>query len=125
MKASEVIAKLDAIKPNQYGEKEKLEWLFNIDKSIYANVVCTHETDDNSPSEPESPYTPTTEMIVHEPFSSLYVRYLEMMIDFHNAEYDRYNMDASMYYSDLEEFTAYYNRKYMPLQSNTVGGAKV
>lgn len=122
MKASEAIAQLDAIKANQYAEEDKLSWLYNLDASLYLTVVSWHV---NEETIPEAPYTADTDLLVSEPFTSLYIRYMEMMVDYHNAEFERYNSDMVMYNADLAEFTAYYNRTHMPLQSNHAKGAKV
>ena len=122
MKASDAIARLDAIKPNQYDESDKLAWLHGIDVSIYTGIISWHEHEE---AMPEVPYTLNTELMVQEPFTSLYIRYLEMMVDYHNAEYDRYSNDMMMYNADFNEFAAHYNRTHMPLQPNHTQGAKV
>lgn len=43
MTAGEVIALVDALRPNQYGEEQKLRWLRRLDGQILAELESTHE----------------------------------------------------------------------------------
>ena len=43
MKIHDAIAEVDTLKPNMFGEKEKIKWLSRLDTRIYQEIICTHE----------------------------------------------------------------------------------
>ena len=47
MTAGEVIALVDALRPNQYGEEQKLRWLRRLDGQILAELEDMHEPPDD------------------------------------------------------------------------------
>ena len=54
------------------------------------------------------------ELLVPPPFEELYLHYLCAMMDYHNAELDRYNHSMGLYRAVLSAFTNFYNRTHMP-----------
>ena len=73
---------------------------------------------------PHGPYDPEQDMdtvlMVPEPYSDVYVKYLAAQIDYHNAEFARYNNSMVMYNMALTAFADWYNRTHMPLQNNYI-----
>lgn len=115
----EAITRIDALKPNQYTQHEKVQWLSTIEGTIKRTVIDTHERlpleppviffgyDDNTPVD--------TPMIVMPPYDELYVLYLEAMIDYANGEYAKYN-NAILRCNDMNKaYTNEYNRTHTPI----------
>ena len=119
MTIKECIDIVDNIKPNQYGTREKVQWLSFIDGIIINDVLKTHEGYDGRYDE----FTGYTEdkisvaLIVPSPYDRLYTAYLKMQIDKENGETTRYNNSASEFNSYLMEYRKYYNKTHMPLSN--------
>lgn len=111
----EAINRIDALKPNSYSQEEKIQWLSNLDGIIKREIIDTHEGGEgivfNGYTEETSL---VTELLVPAPYDDVYLRYLEMQIDYANGEYGKYNNSMAMYDTAYSNFQRYYNRTYMP-----------
>jgi hypothetical protein len=112
----EAITRVDTVKPNTYSQTEKIKWLSELDGIIKAEIIDTHEGGENVAF---SGYTAETDLntklLVPAPYDEVYVRYLEMQIDYANNEYGKYNNSMVMYNSVYTAFEKYYNRDHMPI----------
>lgn len=112
----EAIARVDTVKPNTYTLNEKIKWLSELDGIIKAEIIDTHEGGEDITF---SGYTDTTDtdtkLLVPAPYDEVYIRYLEMQIDYANNEYGKYNNSMVMYNSVYSAFEKHYNRDHMPI----------
>lgn len=118
MTIEQAIAKVDALKPNQYDNEMKVDWLSYLDGIIFETSIKTHERGNEGYPESFMPYTSdnmTTELLVKFPYDELYPAYLSMKIDEANNETTRYNNSAAMFNGLMEDFKAAYNRDHMPI----------
>lgn len=121
----EAITHIDTVKPNSYGQTEKIKWLSELDGVIKAEIIDTHERCSNEECCGEdkafSGYTDntelTTKLLVPAPYDKLYTHYLEMQIDYANNEYGKYNNSMVMYNTAYTAFEKYYNREHKPKSS--------
>ena len=119
MTIAEVIAKVDALKPNTYTMEDKVDWLSTLDSRVKAKIFDAHVSRDpffffegyDSSTDPE------TELLVHAPYDEMYLRWLEAQIDYHNGEYDRYNNSIMLFNNAYEDFKKHYTRTHMPISS--------
>lgn len=117
MTIAEAIATVDKLKPNTFTTEQKIKWLTNLDKKVMTQILDTHEKDKR--------YRPhfygydssdmDTELIVPSPYDTMYLRWLEAMIDFHLNEENRYNNSIIMFNSDYDGFKRHYTRTHKPL----------
>ena len=111
----EAINGIDTLKPNTYTQEQKIAWLSALDGRMKADVIDTHEGGEKVVFEGYNEATdPDTPLIITAPYDEVYITYLEMKIDFANAEYDKYNNSAYLFNSQLDEYKKYYNRTHMP-----------
>lgn len=118
MTAGEAVAAVDELKPNPYGQRDKLRWLSTLDGKITEELLSWHE---GAPEEPFEGYGPDgmeRELVAAAPYDELYPLYLMAQIDFHNNEMERYNNSMVMYNMKYAEYANYINRTRMPLQRN-------
>lgn len=118
MKIQEAIAEVDNLKPNMYGEDEKIRWLSRLDSRIWQDIVLTHKRLEGETPESFSPYTVEDgekELLVGEPYDEIYVRWLEAQIDYSNMEYDSFNNSNAVFEALFSAFRNAYNRSHMPL----------
>ena len=116
MKIVEAINKIDSLMHNTYNEQDKVAWLSELDSDVKQHIIDTHEGaeavtftgyDDNTDLQ--------TELLVPAPFDSVYLRWLEAQIHYHNGEYDRYNNAIVLYNTAFGAFADYYNRTHRPV----------
>lgn len=117
MTIMEAIARLDDLKFNTYPQELKIAWLSELDSKIKLNIIDTHEGYENATFSGYSADTPTdTVLLVPSPFDSIYLRWMEAQVDYHNEEYDKYNSSITMFNVAYGQFENHYNMHHMPLQ---------
>ena len=111
----EAINRADRFKPNTYSQQDKVRWLSNIDGVVKNEIIDTHEGGENVKFEGYNDETLlTTELLIPAPYDEVYVRYLEMQIDYANGEYGKYNNSAAGYNTAFSDYEKYYNREHKP-----------
>jgi hypothetical protein len=115
----EAIHGINTVKPNSYDQALKVKWLSTLDGIIKRETIDTHEGSEdvvfNGYTEDSNPLT---ELLVPAPYDDIYIRYLEMQIDYANGEYGKYNNSRVMYNETYSAFKRYYNRIHMPKGKN-------
>lgn len=111
----EAIQAVDSLKPNSYSELEKIQWLSELDGTIKAEIIDTHEDGEEITF---NGYDETTlletELIVTAPYDRLYKSWLESRIDYANGDYKRYNNSVTVFNTDYLSYQRAYNKKHMP-----------
>lgn len=111
----EAINHVDRVKPNAYSQQDKVRWLSTLDGVVKNEIIDTHEGGEDVVFEGYNDETLlTTELLIPAPYDDAYIRYLEMQIDYANAEYGKYNNSAAAYNTAFSAFEKYYNREHMP-----------
>lgn len=119
MKIIEAINKIDALKPNNYDNADKIGWLSTLDGIIKSEIIDTHEGADKFTFNGYNSETSTeTELLVPAPYDDIYIKWLEAQIDYNNGEIGRYSNSMTMYNTAYTTFERYYNRKNMPLSKS-------
>lgn len=116
MKIIEAITRLDALKFNTYTQSDKVEWLSRLDNMVKKHIIDTHKGAENVVFTGYDDSTDLkTELLVPPPHDEMYLRWLEAQIDYHNAEYDKYNNAIIMFNSAYEAYQSYYTRNHLPV----------
>ena len=124
MTIREAIDNIDANKPNQYSESDKVTWLSSLDYSIYHDILLTHQFPFWKKKEDIVSYSPYTiedmdkKLIVPFPFDKLYPAYISMKIDEMNQETQRYNVSATMFNAYYDDYAKHINKTRRPLGRN-------
>lgn len=112
----EAINRIDDLKPNGYGQPQKVRWLSDLDGIIKTEIIDTHKDGENVMFAGYDESTPLdTVLLVPAPYDDIYRYYLEAQIDYANGEYGKYNNSISMYNTAYAAYEKHYNRKHMPL----------
>ena len=112
----EAINRVDTMKPNNYSQQEKMYWLSVLDGSIKEEIIDTHEGGDAVSFSGYTEKTPLeTVLLVPKPYDEVYIRYLEMQIDYANGEYSKYNNSMVLFNTAYSAFERFYNRDHMPV----------
>ena len=98
-----LIAKVDALTPNQYTKEQKLNWIEQLDNKIDVELRQTHCIPDLD--DLDNPYE-----------DDLYAYWLQAQIALQNAEIAKYNQQITMFNTNYGQFEALVNRKYYPKQ---------
>ena len=111
----EAINQTDALKPNTYSQEDKIKWLSNLDGIIKREIIDTHEGAESVAFEGYNEATELdTVLIVPAPYDDIYIKWLEVQIDYANADYGKYANSMVMYNTAYATFASYYNRNNMP-----------
>ena len=111
----EAINGVDAVKPNTYDQTQKIRWLSELDGIVKKEIIDTHEGgEDISFNGYKEDTLLSTTLLIPAPYDEVYIRYLEMKIDYSNGEYGKYNNSKTMYNTAFFAFKNYYNRTHMP-----------
>lgn len=114
----EAIGIINALKPNNYTELDKVGWLSEIEWMIKSNIIDTHESREDIIFNGYDQNTNTeTKLLVSDPYDDLYIKWLEAKIDYHNAEYGKYNNSMTAFNNIYQAFERYYNRTHKPIQT--------
>ena len=115
MTIMEAIYRADAQKPNVYSQEEKIRWLSALDGIVKKEIIDTHEGGEGVSFNGYNTLTDlNTELLIPAPFDEVYIHWLEMHIDYANAEFGKYNNSMSMYTTAYSAFERYYNRTHLP-----------
>ena len=115
MKLIDAINEIDSIKPNTYFQQEKIRWISILDGNIKKEIIDTHEGAENVTFNGYDNNTDiSTELLVPAPYDDIYIRWLEMQIDYANADLVKYQNSMTLYNNAYSNFEKYYNRNNMP-----------
>ena len=116
MTVQEVIARVDAVKPNRFKEGQKILWLGNLEGQIYNELVCTHENPEGiMPPEFSENMDTGHRLTAPHPYDEVYVLYLQSQIDLGNMEIAKYNNSKTLYNNAYQTLVDYWNRTHMPV----------
>ena len=120
MNIQEALDLADGMKPNMMTRQTKIHFLQEIDQKIYTEILLTHEHDEEEEVMPEydTATDDGTELIVPDPYSSLYPFWIMSRIDLLNQELDKYNNDRALFENAYNEMHDWWNRTKMPVQQN-------
>ena len=119
MTIQEALDTADEMKANMMKPRLKLKYLTEIEQLIHGEIVMKHEHTAEQETKPV--YTedtdPQTELIIPEPYSDVYPKYLLTQIDWQNQEDARYNVDRAHFENAYDTMSDWYTRNHMPLQA--------
>lgn len=107
----DMIATVDVMYPSTYESKDKEKWIRKLEARIEKEIISTHENPDIKEE---------NKLYVPEPYTDVYVYYLEAQIDKHNTEYDRYSNHMALFNNVYQDYAAYYNRTHMPIDHGRI-----
>ncbi len=120
MTIGEAVERCDRLKPNGYDREDKIRWLSDLDGMAVRDIISAHEGQipDFSGYGPDTPEE--TPLLIPAPYEDIYIKYLSTQIDFHNAEFSRYNNSAAMFQAAYIAFADAYTRTHRPRQDHRV-----
>lgn len=108
-KMTEVVERVDAVKPNVYSDEDKYRWIAALDGMVSVQVMGN-----TLPMTYVLPRDSDRVLLVCAPFDDVYELYVAAMIDFHNREYSNYNNTVLLFTERLDAFKAWYIRNHNP-----------
>ncbi|MBQ5712278.1 MAG: hypothetical protein IIV61_06675 [Oscillospiraceae bacterium] len=112
MTVLEAIGGVDELKPNAYTQEEKVRWLSEVDARVKTLILDGRE----GVFAPFYGYDPEwdlgRELLAPAPFDTMYLRWLEAKIDYHNEELDGYNAAMALFDAAFEAYRNRINQRY-------------
>ena len=115
MKIIDAISRIDSLKHNTYTQADKVAWLSTLDGMVKSNIIDTHEGGVDTFNGYDDSTDLQTELLITEPYTEVYLRWLEAQIDYYNGEYEKYNNSMDMFNTAYNGYKNYYNRTHMPI----------
>lgn len=110
MRAGELIAAVDALRPNQYSTGQKLRWLALLDQKLESEVLSAYE-EEHANRSPD--YSDETELLAPFPYDwELYTNWLFAQIDLMNAEIVKYNQSMTLFAAAWRQLADAVNRRH-------------
>ncbi len=120
MTLKDAIVKFDTEYFNTIPDEIKIDWLSTLDSVIHQQIISTHQNPSPVSFDGYSEETPEdTLLLVPEPFSDIYIRFLAMKKDLYLNDLSRYNNDLVMYSTAFIEYKNFYNKNNMPLKKTS------
>lgn len=97
MTINEAIERVDSLFPNPYSNEQKTRWLSELDGQILlerGDAIVTYTYPDDG----------ETELLITAPYESLYCDYLISQMNLYQREIDTYNVYATMFRKNLDEY---------------------
>lgn len=120
MTIAEAITLVDRLKPNQYPETMKKNWLSKLDGLVFKEVFQTHEDNPIESFEGYEEAGMETELLIPYPYDEdIYNYFLQASMDKENGETAKYNQSITLYNNAFLTFQNFYNRTHKPISSGT------
>lgn len=120
MTIAEAISLVDKLKPNQYPETMKINWLSKLDGQVFKEIFQTHA---DNPIENFDGYegaSMNTELLIPYPYDEdIYNYFLQANMDKENGETAKYNQSITLYNNAFLAFQNWYNRTHLPIGGGT------
>lgn len=130
MKITELISRVDNLRPNQIDDGSKREWLSEVELLLINEVVLTHEVPEwVAKHDTYQRYVKTggmdllfddygdSELLIQSPYGTdVYYWWLVSKIDLVEGNTEKYANDFQMYNNACLTYKDWYNRTYMPIQ---------
>ncbi len=108
MTVAELAAAVDALKPNAYTLAQKAAWVDDMEGEIWRELLLQSDGDFGGGADGGR------RLLLPDSWRRLYHTYLAAMIDFSNAEYNKYANAMTAYNSAYQGFAAWYAERYAP-----------
>ena len=113
----QVLDEVAEVQPNSCGNERLIRWLRQLDMELSEPVMRTHDGWERVKRPAYTIETPDEEeLMVREPYDSIYIHWLQARIDWTNGEIGRFNNSNAAFEADRQAFCAWFNRTHMPLQ---------
>ena len=109
MKLNDAIRMADALRDNAIAEEQKVIWINELEMKIQSLILRTAPDDMEVYALPEDG---ETELLVPRPFDKVYYLWLAAMIDYGNAEYDKYQNDKAMADAAYSDYAKWFMRHF-------------
>ena len=111
MKIIEAINQIDNLKPNTFGNRQKILWLSQLEAIVKRQVIDAHEGGEKIPFDGFDETTDVNTVLMMEaPFDIAYIYWLEAQIHYAYEDIDMYNTAIMMFNSTFSEFKSDYKR---------------
>ena len=116
MTVKECIQTIRNNSPNEFKEEDIAKWLYELDLTVQNEIINTHKGEKSDISFDDYK-NKTATLLVSEPYSEMYIYWIQAKADYFTGETDRYNNSYSMFNMAYHNFANFYNRTHKPLQT--------
>ena len=111
MRIHEAIFRVDELNKNTFKTGDKILWLSQLDGMVHQQILVPHgekkEFEGYSPEGTDE----STVLLVPEPYSDMYLLWLESKMHYYSGEYERYNNAAAEFAAAYQSYADSVNRE--------------
>lgn len=124
MTIAQAISLADNLEENRFPIEAKIKWLAILDGKVWKEVIATHELPEDWIPLPydydfaevyEDSDPNDTRLLVLEPYTDVYIWYLQAQIQLLNGDTARYNQSILMFNNAFQSFQDAWNREHLPV----------
>lgn len=112
MTINDAVARVDALRENLLPPDVKIQWLENVDQTVYEEIIKGREGEQKVPYPKYSEYDGERELLVPPPYDMLYVYRLESEIYYAQNEFKKQANALIRYNEQLSAFANKYAREH-------------
>lgn len=114
MTLNEVIVQVDELRPNHFDKYQKTRWISALERQAVERVLSRATGDRTEYRSLNYDEDYDRMLLIPDAHADVYTTYLFAMMDFANAEMDRYNADSILHNSAWDAWAAEYRRTHIP-----------
>lgn len=122
MRIAEVLLKIKNMKPSQYDDDMLVSWLSELDGHVWEELLAKYGAP--APVLPYNGQMLNRMLLIPFPYDGIYLVYLAAQIDYHNAEFERYNNGMMLFNAQLQAFYDSYTRNHKTEKALYIEGVK-
>lgn len=104
MTIRQAVEAVDRLKPNTYSHRQKLLWLWEPESLVREQITALYRKELPQAAPFDDGVDMDTALTAPAPYDQMYLRYLEAQIDYHNAEFDRYNNAIALFQTAFDSY---------------------
>ena len=121
MTLGELIAHFREIKVTQYDDYTLVDWVNELEGKLYYEIISWHECTDLPAPKVYKTETDMDEfLMVPQPYTSIYLRFLDAQTDHRNGDIPRYRNSMELFNAARDDFANWVNSTYLPKQPNRI-----
>lgn len=111
-----ILEKVDTLKPNQFENSDKVQWIIDLESTIHEELMKTHEGWDGKDFDGQAFKNEAKQVTAQPPYDDIYVYYLSTQIDLYNRELNGYAQTAGLFNAAWTNYKTWYVKTHMPKQ---------
>ena len=109
---NEVLERVGRSRPDAVDDREKAQWLIELDGQLYRTLTSADDPDKTPPA--AFPEDGDKALLVPAPWDRIYDLYVMAMVEFEMRDYEEYQNTYALFNQAMTDFRAFWRREHVP-----------